>query len=377
MKKILICAFAAVALCACGKSHEGEAAGENHEAPEHGHQHEGSEIIVEPEVAARFGLKTDTVTAGEFATTLRASGTVAASGEADGVVSAPTAGIVRFVAGMNPGKNVSHGTTVATIDARGMSGGDSNAAARAALEAAETEYERIEALYKQQLATVGERNAALAAYRAAKAAYSPSASTGAAVSPIAGTLTSLTVREGQYVNAGDIIATVAAQGNLTLRIDIPQRSYADAATFTDAVVDFSYLPNPVTVSSLGGKRLGATPMPAGGSSAYIPVYFSVPRGSGIIPGSAFTAYLLGAPRQGVVTVPVSALSEQQGRYFVYERLDEEGFVKVPVTTGASDGRRIEILSGVHPGMNIVTEGVTTVRLAENSGNIPEGHTHNH
>lgn len=387
MQKYIIGIVAVLAMCSCGHSGDGhnheehaaevadEHAGHNH--GHEGHAHAGGEIILEPETAERFGVCVDTVAAGDFTTTLRASGTVMASGESDAVVSAPTAGIVHFAAGMNPGKDVGRGTVVATIDARNITGGDANAVAKVALEAAKTEYERIESLYEKQRATVGERNAALESYLAAQAAYSPAASSGRATSPIAGTVTALAVREGQYVGAGDIIANVAAKGDLTLRIDIPQKYYFSAASFGDAVIELSYLPAPVSVRELGGKRLGTAPMPQGGASAYVPVYFSVPRGSGIIPGSIFSAYLIGSPRQGVITLPVGAFSEQQGQYFVYEQLDAEGYAKIPVTVGATDGRRMEVISGVHPGMAVVVEGATTVRLAESSGNIPEGHSHNH
>ncbi len=419
-KNILFISIAALALCACSHSHDAthdhsehdhethehahghvhehghvhsadEHDGHAHSADEHaheaaasvhshaheGHTHASDEIIVEHEIAERFGLKVDTVKAGDFVTTLRVSGSVANSGEADAVVSSPTAGIVHFVGGANPGMNVRRGSTIATVDAAGTSGGDTNKAAKASLDVAKAEYERIATLYKDQLATIGELNAALAAYRTAEAAYSPNASSGTATSPIAGVLTSLVVREGQYIAAGEVIATIAAEGNLTLRIDIPQKHYSTAASFKDAVLEFSYFEAPVSVSELGGKRLGTATIPSGTSSAYIPIYFSIPRGSGIVAGSTCTAYLIGAPRSGVVTLPVSALSEQQGQYFVYEQLDAEGFAKIPVTIGASDGRRVEILSGVHPGMSIVVEGTTTVRLAESGANIPEGHSHNH
>ena len=78
-----------------------------------------------------------------------------------------------------------------------------------------------------------------------------------------------------------------------------------------------------------------------------------------------------------MSVPAEALSEQQGDYFVYERLDEECYAKRRVEIGASDGMRVEIRSGVEPGTLIVGKGVTTVRLAETGSNIPEGHSHNH
>lgn len=383
MRIAVLCLFAAGCLALAGCHKHGEE-GHNHEvhaeeakADERGHKHGDNEIQVHDDIAERFGLQIGTVEKGDFATSVRASGTVAASSTADGVVSAPTAGIVRFARGINPGSEVSRGSVVASIDASGMTGGDSNAAARAALEAAKTEYERIESLYKDQLATVGERNAALAAYNAAKAGYSDRAASGRATAPIGGTITVLAVREGQYVEAGEVIANVASSADLIMRIELPQRFYRLAPEITDAVALFSYLPEPVSVSASGGRRTGAAPIPENSSAAYIPIYFSVPRASGIVPGSTFSAYVLGSNRKDVVTVPNSALSEQQGQYFVYEQVHPEVYMKVPVTIGESDGRRTEILSGIEPGKTIVTQGVTTVRLAETSGNIPEGHSHSH
>lgn len=362
-------------------NHEGHEAhdehGEHEEQEAGEHHHSDNEILVHDNIAERFGLKVDTVTNGDFAVSVRTSGTVLPSSNADGVVSAPTAGIVRFAGGINVGSEVRKGTAVATIDAKGISGGDANAAARASLEAAKAEYERIESLYKDKLATAAERNAALAAYNAAKAGYSERAASGTATSPIAGTVTALTVREGQYVQPGEVIATVASASDLVLRVELPQRYYSMVPTVTDAVAMFSYLPEPVSVSAAGGRRTGSDAMPANGSAAYIPLYFSVPRASGIVPGSTFSAYVLGTMRSGVTTVPNSALSEQQGKYFVYEMVHPETYVKVPVTIGGSDGRRTEILSGIEAGRSIVTEGVTTVRLAETGGAIPEGHSHSH
>jgi multidrug efflux pump subunit AcrA (membrane-fusion protein) len=71
------------------------------------------------------------------------------------------------------------------------------------------------------------------------------------------------------------------------------------------------------------------------------------------------------------------LTEQQGVYFVYEKIDEEGYRKLPVTIGESDGKRVVIKSGLKGGEAIVTEGAMTVRLAESSGVAIEGHNHNH
>ncbi len=367
-----------ILLSACGH-HQ---ASEEHDHANEGHNHDAEtaaahgaegEIVLHSEVAAQFGVEIDTVGRGDFSTALRASGLGITA-----VVSAPTAGIVRIAPGIELGKDLSRGSVVATIDASGMSGGDANAAARAALEAAKTEYERMESLYADRLATIGERNAALAAYNQAKAAYSPSASAGRATSPIAGTLTSLDVRQGQYVDAGQVIATVASGGEQTLRIDLPQRYNAMASSLTDAVIAMPYDNQTIRLSEVGGRRLSKAPVAAtGAAAAFVPVYFSAGNARGLVAGTTFTAYLLGSPRAGVVSVPATAISEQQGNYFVYEQLDGECYAKRRVEIGATDGRRVEILSGIVPGTPIVGKGVTTVRLAETGSNIPEGHSHNH
>ena len=88
-------------------------------------------------------------------------------------------------------------------------------------------------------------------------------------------------------------------------------------------------------------------------------------------------YLLGEVADKGIAIPRSALSEQQGSYFVYEKIGDHAYRRLPVTIGGSDGINTIITSGLKGGEAIVTEAVTTVRLAENSGAIPEGHNHNH
>ena len=75
-------------------------------------------------------------------------------------------------------------------------------------------------------------------------------------------------------------------------------------------------------------------------------------------------------------VPVSALTEEQGAYFVYVRMCEESYRKQPVSLGLSDGNRVEIVSGLEGGEQVVTEGAIYVKLASASNAIP-AHTHNH
>lgn len=362
----------------------------DHEADEHSHGHShshaeaahegehGSEIVLDAEVASRFGVTSDTAAVGPFSAGVRAAAAVLTSSAADAVVSAPVAGTVHFAPSVQPGSSIARGGLVATVDASTTAGANANAAAGAALEAARAEYERVKELYDDQLATRAELIAAQGAYESARAAYSPSASGGRALSPVTGTITSLAVRQGQYVDAGEIIASVAVPGDVIIRVDLPQRYHALASSFTDANIIEPYDGSQFTVSELGGRRISGSAMPADNAPAsFIPVYFTVPRVSGLAPGMSLTAYLFSDTPSQVLSVPVEALSEQQGDFFVYEQLDEDCYRKHRVVTGATDGRRTEIVSGIEPGMNIVSRGVTTVRLAESGSVIPEGHTHNH
>lgn len=372
LSSILLASACLLAGCShsAGHTEEHEEGAEAHDA----HEHAAGVIVLDTHEAERFGVKVDTLRAQPFRAGVKVSATVQSCAHNDALVASPTSGIVQFAAGVEPGSSVGAGALIATVKSDGISGGNPDAAAAAALEAARTEYERIENLYKEQLATVGERNAALAAYRAAQASYSPAAATSRATSPIAGVVTGLAVRQGQYVQPGDIIATVASDDHLSVRVELPQRYAADESSFTDVILD---VPGhgAVDVIDAGGRRVAGA-MPAG-VSAYVPVYFVVPHTGGLTSGGAYTAHLLGAERPGVLSVPVGALSEQQGQFFVYEHLGDDHYAKRPVSVGASDGHRMEITGGVEAGIVLVMEGATVVRLAESSANIPEGHTHNH
>ena len=52
------------------------------------------------------------------------------------------------------------------------------------------------------------------------------------------------------------------------------------------------------------------------------------------------------------------------------------YQKREVKTGADDGARVEILSGLKEGEKLVTQGAIHVKLASASNAIP-AHTHNH
>ena len=350
--------------------------GHEHEHEDSGEEHEANVIMLEPSVAARLGVDTDTASVKAFNQVVKVSGRILPASEGNAVVSAPTSGILRLNKNINVGSDVRAGALIGSISAEGVTGGDANRAAKVEVDAAKAEFDRVSALYADRLVTLAQYNAAKAALDRARAAYSAPAASGRAVSPISGVVTSLSAN-GQYVETGAPIATVASSGRLTLRAEVPFKSYNDVTDASDARICVPATGISVQVSELDGRRADAGNSIAGASGGYVPVTFSLRNDGSLIPGSAVEVYLIGKGSRNALTVPKSALVEQQGTFFVFVRLDEDCYRKIPVKVGPSDGKYVEILSGLNGGEQVVSTGTTAVKLAESSGNIPEGHSHSH
>lgn len=366
--------------------------GEAEEAAEHAthdHDHEGEEaggeageghadeIVLEPEKAARLGVVVTEVEPAQFSEVVTVSGELMSAPSAQSTVTARSAGIVNLSAAASPGSAVSRGQTIATISGQGMAGGDANESARVALAAAKRELDRVTPLHKDGIVSTRDYNAALMAYETAKAAAGNAVSAGSvATAPTSGTVTALLVNQGQYVDAGAPIAQIAASSALTLRANLPERMLSFLPKVSGARFRTAYSKEVFDISDFNGHR-SADGGIAVAQQGYFPVYFTLANNGTLSAGSFCEVYLTGAGREGVISVPVSALSEQQGKYFVYVQVHDDAYDKRPVQLGADAGDRVEILAGLEPGEKVVTSGTTFVRLAETSGAVPEGHSHNH
>lgn len=357
--------------------------GHDHEHEGHDHEHGGEEhenhgdgvITLSPEQAELFNVTASPAQMMPIGNVIKVGGTLTASTDGNAIVSAPIAGVVTYTAGINAGSEVRAGSTVATVKAGVVSGSGANDVAKAELEAARAELDRLKPLYEKRLVTQARYNEAVAVYERARAAYSAPAAGGRAASPISGVIVSVDAASGAFVEAGAPLATVASASGLTLRADLPVRYSSSLADIVDARIVDPSNGHSITISSAGGRRLGNSQ--AAASAGYIPVTFSVPNDGSLVPGTAVEVYLIGKGDKPELTVPASAVYEQQGDYCVFVKLDEDCYRKMPVTVGASDGKNIVILSGLHEGDLVIDNGVTTVRLAGASGAVPAGHSHSH
>lgn len=379
MKKYLFMGTALLFLCgACTQQHNHEAEEAAHEAESHGGH--SDEIILTPEKAKAAGVMVETVTPGTFREVIPTSGQVLAAQGDENTLVAATAGVVSFSRTVTEGMSVGRDVELLSVSAENLQDGDPVKRARIAYERAKGEYERAEKLIGERIVSGKEFNVLKENYENARIAYealSPSkAGKGVAVkSPMAGYVKACFVKEGDYVTVGQPLLSVTQTRRLMLRAEVSERYYSRLHNIASANFQTPYDDKVYSLTDLKGRLLSFGKS-SDGTSYYVPVTFEFDNRGDVIPGSFVEVYLLASERQNVLSVPVSALTEEQGLYFIYCQIDEECYRKQEVTVGANDGKRVEILSGLKGGEKVVTQGAIHVKLASASTAIP-GHTHNH
>ncbi len=192
--------------------------------------------------------------------------------------------------------------------------------------------------------------------------------------PLRGFLKEIAVENGQFVEAGQPLATISRNERLLLRVDVAQGHFPDLGSFTEA--NF-ILPGGKTVyntQDLRGKVISFGKS-AGVGSPFVPLFFEIDNAAKIIPGSVVEVFLISRPRPAL-TIPTSALLENMGIFYAYVQTAGESFEKRELALGASDGINVVVRSGIAEGERVVTQGGYQIKLSTASGTLPaHGHEH--
>ena len=355
-----------------------------HEGHDHSHGHDHGvnpdEIMLAPEKAKAAGVASEVIQPKTFRQVIKTSGEVQAAQGAESVVVANVAGVVSFQRAVTEGMQVGKGATIMTISASKLQDGDPAERARIAYETAKADYDRASRLVESQIVSQKEFNAIKEKYENARLAYEALAKNqtkgGVAVAaPIGGYIKNLLVKEGDYVAVGQPLATVTQNNRLFLRADVSERYYKYLNGISSANFKTPYDNQVYELEALNGKLLSVGKA-AGSGSYYVPVTFSFDNKGDIIPGSFVEIFLLSQQQENALVLPVEALTEEQGLYFVYLQNCEESYKKQEVKIGASNGVEVQILDGIHPGDKVVVKGAYHVKLAS-AGNALPAHSHEH
>jgi len=403
MRTILYGFALALFIASCGYQHDQHAKEHTHahEANKHEHRHEHDankqkhqhgheagkvtmeahdEIIFTPEQAAKTEFEVRAVTPKRFHQVVKASGQILPAPGDESLVVATGNGVVSFsVPDLAAGKVVQKGETLFQISSRDLAEGDFYEKAKSRYEQARANYERARTLVQDKIISQKAFEEVRAAYEQERIAFDAIAarrtSKGVGVpSPLGGHVKQIHVRAGEYVTVGQPLATVAQNRRLVLRAEVPERHYSALKHIRGANFCTPYDQHVYELSDLNGRLLSYG-RAAGQRAFYLPVSFEFDNQGAIIPGSFVEVFLLADPVEDAITVPVSALTNEMGYFYVYVQVDEEGYRKQEVTLGGNDGREVHVLKGLKAGDRVVTKGAYQVKMAASSGAIPHGHEH--
>lgn len=363
-----------------GHNHESE--GEGHEGHDHSNENAGhSDEIILPKVKAdAAGVRVSTIEPGTFEQVIKTSGQILAAQGDESVAVATVPGVVTFRGKVTEGMSVGKGAALVTISSSNIADGDPVQRARIAYDISKKEYERMKALVKNKIVSDKEFAQAEQNFENARISYEAlaknhSAGGQAVTSPISGFVKNILVKEGDYVTIGQPLVSVTQNRRLFLRAEVSEKYYPYLRAISSANFRTPYDNKVYELRELSGRLLSFGKA-AGENSFYVPVTFEFDNKGDIIPGAFVEIYLLSAPMENVISLPRTALTEEQGLFFVYLQLDEEGYKKQEVTLGADNGKSVQILSGVKAGDCVVTTGAYQVKLASASNAIP-AHSHEH
>ncbi len=301
------------------------------------------------------------------------------------IITARTNGTVLFSPEIiSEGKNLKSGQSLFTISANGLA--DNNLAVRYAesetnFEKEKADYERKQNLAKDKIVSEKELADAKASFENAKTVFNNlkthfNASGQTVSSPMNGYVKEILVENGQYVEAGQPLVRVAQNQKLLLRTEVQQK-YAQALQhFSTAVIRTSSDQQSYPLEQFNGK-LVSVGQSAEGANYLIPVVLQLDNPGTFLPGGFVELFLKTTSEKEILTVPNSALLEEQGAYFVLVQVHPELFEKREVKTGATDGISTAILSGILPEERVITQGAKLVKLSQVAGAMDPhaGHVH--
>jgi membrane fusion protein, heavy metal efflux system len=318
-----------------------------------------------------------------FNDVIHTTGQISSAPGDEAVIAAQADGVVRFTGNSKvQGAAVQAGQALFVVSGGGVTGNNIDAAvqtARSEYNKARADYNRARDLVKDQLISRKEFSDIELRYQNSQTAlnnlsrnYGGGGKTH--TTPISGFIRSIAVTEGQFVSAGQPLATVSRNTRLMLRADVPQKDFGKISNLQSA--NFITPDKRVISTKALNGRLVSSARNTGENSLMLPVFFEIDNTADLIPGSVVEVYLNSGVIVNALVVPLSALIEEQGKFYVYVQTEGESFEKREVSLGATDGFKTQLLSGVEPGERVVIKGAYQIKLATMSGTMPaHGHEH--
>ncbi|NMC41628.1 MAG: efflux RND transporter periplasmic adaptor subunit [Bacteroidales bacterium] len=330
------------------------------------------------------GIVTDTIKRNPFHSVFKTGGVITAGNENIVIVTAKSAGIIRFIKpAVYPGTNVKKGQLMFIISGGNLT--EDNPVLkveqlRADLARAKENYERAQKLLPDRIITRDNFLAAKNEYEKLQLEYENISLTFSdnevlTVAPADGFVREIFVSEGQKVSSGETVASIQNPVSLVLKVLVPP----DKLHLVSAVRSAWFrVPGSEILYKTGelNGRIISFGKSTGVNSLQIPLLFAINYIPEVPEGSFAEVFLLGEETDGAITVPDRSIMEEYGHHYVFIRDEDGDYLKRYITTGPGDGERTLVTGGLEEGEVFVSDGAYQVKLRQMQGSVP-AHVHNH
>ena len=374
---------AALALTACGKGENAEAAAKPEGKEEAGHA--DGQLKLSAEEANRAGIRVEPITPQRLSSSIVVTASIQAVEDRVARISPRTeARIISAPAKL--GDRVRAGQVLATLDSVAV--GEAHASlvqAQSELRIAEADLRRAETLVKDEiiprkefLRAQSEREKAAAAVRAGSdrlrllggnTAVGRGVSGFTVVAPFAGTVIEKKATIGELANPSTPMFTIADLSQVWIVADLPEAALSKVQVGAAARVTVPSYPNQM----FGGRvnYLGAV---LNKESRTVAARIVVPNQDGRLKPDMFataTIEVTGDQRD-VMSLPDAAVVIMQGQPSVFV-LENGQYVVRPVQPGERAGGRTTITAGLRPGEQVVTAGAYDLKARKLKSQIGDAH----
>lgn len=348
------------------------------------HSHESSDITFLKEQAWNVEFANAAATRQKFTPITKTSGQILPAPGDEMLVTASTSGIVLFSNNkVAIGSAVNAMTKLFSITSGSLAEGSIDVKykeAKANFEKSKIDFERSSELVKDNLVSQKEYLQTKKDFENASSHYNSisrnySSSGRAVLAASNGYIKNIFITEGQFVEIGTPLANISKNKRLLLQANVSQKYFERLKTITAANFKTSYGNKIYNTAQLNGKIISYGKS-VSTQSPFIPLLIEIDNTENLIPGSVVEIFLKSWPTTDALVIPLSALMEEQGIFYVYVQTEGESFQKREVTLGYNDGISVQLLSGVEEGERVVTKGAYQIKLSQSSGTLPaHGHEH--
>ena len=318
-----------------------------------------------------------------FTSIIKTSGQILSAPGDEIIITATSSGQVRFVKNnLLQGISVAKGARLFEIETSDLTDGNLETKyneAKANNEKAKADLQRADLLVKDKIISDKDYLVTKNAYKQSEInlkTYSKNTRNGKKniYSQLDGFIKKIYIHNGDYVSTGQQLASISKNKTLILQADLSSQFYSKLNKVIGANFKTIGNDNTYDIKDFNGKIVSYAKS-SDALTFYTPIYFELTNNGELVTGSFAEIFLKTKEETQQVVIPMTALTEESGKFFVYVQIGGESFLKKEVELGDNDGINIVVLQGLSEGERVVTRGAIQVKMAAASTAIPHGHEH--